>query len=86
MIAWTRNRNLGRRISLEQYLSLGHVAIHVGEGAAPNFNELFLGRLKTKGRAEVVAHSFDVVCTWSSARESPPSPRAWQENMPNFCR
>ena len=61
VIAWTRNRNVGRRISLEQYLSLGHVAIHVGEGVGPNFDELFLRRLKYKRRAEVVAHSFDVV-------------------------
>ena len=61
VIAWTRNRNVGRRISLEQYLSLGHVAIHVGEGAAPNFDELFLRRLKYRRRAEVVTHSFDVV-------------------------
>ena len=37
VIAWTRNRNVGRRISLEQYLSLGHVAIHVGEGVATKF-------------------------------------------------
>ena len=40
---------------------MGHVAIHVGEGPGPNFDELFLRRLKYKRRAEVVAHSFDVV-------------------------
>jgi LysR family transcriptional regulator, nod-box dependent transcriptional activator len=48
-------------ISLQQFLNMGHVAIHVGEGPAPNFDELFLRRLKYKRRAEVVAHSFDVV-------------------------
>jgi len=61
VIAWTRNRHVGEKLSLETYLNLGHVAIHVGEGIAPNFDELFLRRLKYKRRAEVVTHSFDVV-------------------------
>jgi LysR family nod box-dependent transcriptional activator len=52
---------VGNTLSREEYLNLGHVAIHVGEGAGPNFDELFLRRLKYKRRAEVVAHSFDVV-------------------------
>jgi len=61
VIAWSRNRSVGNSLSLEEYLNLGHVAIHVGEGAGPNFDELFLRRLKYKRRAQVVAHSFDVV-------------------------
>jgi LysR family transcriptional regulator, nod-box dependent transcriptional activator len=61
VIAWTRNTLVGKRISLAEYLNLAHVAIHVGEGASPNFDELFLRRLKYKRRAEVVTHSFDVV-------------------------
>lgn len=61
VIAWTENSQVGKRISLDQFLKLGHVAIHVGEGPGPNFDELFLRRLKYKRRAEVVAHSFDVV-------------------------
>lgn len=61
VIAWTRNSHVGRKVSLAEYLDLGHVAIHVGEGAGPNFDEMFLRRLKYKRRAEVVTHSFDVV-------------------------
>jgi LysR family transcriptional regulator, nod-box dependent transcriptional activator len=61
VIAWTGNSCVGKGISLQQFLNMGHVAIHVGEGPAPNFDELFLRRLKYKRRAEVVAHSFDVV-------------------------
>ncbi|HXX01286.1 MAG TPA: LysR family transcriptional regulator [Candidatus Acidoferrales bacterium] len=61
VIAWTRNRSVRSKLSLDEYLSLGHVAVHVGEGAGPNFDELFLRRLKYKRRAEVIAHSFDVV-------------------------
>ena len=61
VIAWTGNSCVRKGISLQQFLNMGHVAIHVGEGPAPNFDELFLRRLKYKRRAEVVAHSFDVV-------------------------
>jgi len=61
VIAWIRNSRVGKTISLRQFLEMGHVAIHVGEGPAPNFDELFLRRLKYKRRAEVVTHSFDVV-------------------------
>ena len=62
VIAWNRNSRVGTKISLRaQYLSLGHVAIHVGDGPGPNFDEHFLRRMKCKRRAEVVTHTFDVV-------------------------
>lgn len=61
VIAWTGNKRVKNKMSVKEYLNLGHIAIHVGEGAGPNFDELFLRRLKYKRRAEVVAHSFDVV-------------------------
>ena len=61
VIAWTGNSRVAKGLSLEQFLNMGHVAIHVGEGPRPNFDELFLRRLRHKRRAEVVAHSFDVV-------------------------
>jgi LysR family transcriptional regulator, nod-box dependent transcriptional activator len=61
VIAWTGNVGLGTSISLEEYLNWGHVAIHVGEGPGPNFDEWFLRHLKYKRKAEVVTHSFDVV-------------------------
>lgn len=61
VIAWTKNSRVKATISLADYLDLGHVAIHVGEGAGPNFDEMYLRRLKHKRRAEVITHSFDVV-------------------------
>jgi LysR family transcriptional regulator, nod-box dependent transcriptional activator len=61
VIAWTKNLRVTTAVSLADYLDLGHVAIHVGEGAGPNFDEIYLRRLKFKRRAEVVTHSFDVV-------------------------
>jgi LysR family transcriptional regulator, nod-box dependent transcriptional activator len=61
VIAWTKNSRVRTTISLAKYLNLGHVAIHVGEGAGPNFDEMYFRRLKFKRRAEIVTHSFDVV-------------------------
>jgi LysR family nod box-dependent transcriptional activator len=61
VIAWRRNSRIGTRISLAEYLELGHVAVHVGEGAGPNFDEMYLRRLKFNRRVEIVTHSFDVV-------------------------
>jgi LysR family nod box-dependent transcriptional activator len=61
VIAWTKNSRVRTKISLADYLELGHVAVHVGEGAGPNFDEIYFRRLKYKRRAEVVTHSFDVV-------------------------
>jgi LysR family nod box-dependent transcriptional activator len=61
VIAWAGNSRVGKTITLKRFLEMGHVAIHVGEGPGPNFDELFLRRLKYKRRTEVVTHSFDVV-------------------------
>lgn len=61
VIAWRRNSRIGTRISLAEYLELGHVAVHLGEGAGPNFDEIHLRRSKFKRRVEVTTHSFDVV-------------------------
>jgi LysR family nod box-dependent transcriptional activator len=61
VIAWCGNSRIGAKISLAEYLELGHVAVHVGEGAGPNFDEIYLRRSKLKRRAEVTTHSFDVV-------------------------
>ena len=60
-IAWSGNPRVGSRLSLEEYLSLGHVAVHIGEGQVPNFDERFLRPLNYKRRIEVVTHSFDIV-------------------------
>lgn len=58
---WSLESRIRSKISIEQFLKMGYVAIHVGEGPGPNFDELFLRRLKYRRRAEIVAHSFDVV-------------------------
>jgi LysR family transcriptional regulator, nod-box dependent transcriptional activator len=58
-IAWTGNSRIGKKLSLEEYLTLGHVMVHVGEGSAPNYEEWFLKRSKHKRKPEVITQSFD---------------------------
>ncbi len=58
-IAWARNSRVGDKISLEDYLNLGHVTVHIGEG--PNFDERILRPLNYKRKVEVVTHSFSIV-------------------------
>lgn len=60
-IAWAGNSRIGAKLSLEEYLNLGHVIVRVTERQSLNFEELFFGRVKHKRRAEVVTPSFDVV-------------------------
>ncbi len=60
-IAWARNSRIGDKISLEDYLNLGHVTVHIGEGQSPNFDERFLRPLNYKRKVEVVTHSFSIV-------------------------
>ena len=59
-IAWTKNRKVGSSISLEQYLELGHVAVHAADGGRVNYEEGILRSLKHKRTIEVVTPSFDL--------------------------
>jgi len=59
-IAWTKNRRVGAKISLEQYLTLGHVLVQIDE-TGPNYDERMLRDLKHRRHVEVVTTSFEVV-------------------------
>jgi LysR family transcriptional regulator, nod-box dependent transcriptional activator len=59
-VAWTKNRQVGTSISLEQYLRLGHVAVHVDDGGPVNYDERILRSQHYKRTIEVVTPSFDL--------------------------
>ena len=59
-VAWTKNRHLGATISVAQYLSLGHVIVHVGELGSANYDERVLRELNYKRNIEIVTPSFDL--------------------------
>ena len=58
-VAWTGNSIIGKTISLDQYLTLGHVIVHAFEGSTPSHDEWYLGRHKYRRRVEVVTQSFE---------------------------
>jgi DNA-binding transcriptional LysR family regulator len=58
-IAWAKNKMVGKKLTLKQYLSLGHVIVHAFEGSMPSYDEWFLKRFKYERRVEVVTQSFD---------------------------
>jgi len=59
-VAWSNNSQVGNVISLEQYLTLGHVIVHVGEIGSSNYDERMLRAQNHVRNIEVVTPSFDL--------------------------
>jgi DNA-binding transcriptional LysR family regulator len=60
-LAWSGNPDLGDTISLDEYKSVGHVGIRLGQLQMPAFDEWFLERFGFTRRIEVVTMTFDLV-------------------------
>jgi LysR family transcriptional regulator, nod-box dependent transcriptional activator len=61
-LVWSGNGQVGRKLSLETYLSLGHVVVRLGKhGQLPTFDELFAERYGHNRRIEVVTTAFNLV-------------------------
>jgi DNA-binding transcriptional LysR family regulator len=58
-ITWTENPHVGATMSVDQYLSLGHVVVRIAEGGT-NYDERVLRSMNHKRRIEVVTPSFDL--------------------------
>jgi DNA-binding transcriptional LysR family regulator len=56
-IAWTKNPHVGSTLSLDRYLSLGHVLVRVSEDGA-NYDERILRGMNHRRRVDVVTPSF----------------------------
>jgi DNA-binding transcriptional LysR family regulator len=59
-VAWRENRAIDATISVEQYLALGHVIVHVGELGSANYDERMLRAVNCRRNIEVVTASFDL--------------------------
>jgi LysR family transcriptional regulator, nod-box dependent transcriptional activator len=57
-VVWLGNRRVGKSISLEQYLALGHIVTRLGPQEAPIAEEFFLRESGFKRRIEIVVPSF----------------------------
>jgi LysR family nod box-dependent transcriptional activator len=60
-VLWSENREVGKTITLAQYLSMGHVAVLFGKMRSLTFDEAFLSRSGNTRRIEVIALDFNQV-------------------------
>jgi DNA-binding transcriptional LysR family regulator len=60
-VVWAGNRSIGSSLTIDEYLSLGHVVVNVASGEPPsNYDELFLRGANVTRRAEVVVPAFSL--------------------------
>lgn len=62
-LVWSGNKLVANKISLETYLSLGHIVARFGKAQNRSFNEVFLARAGYQLRVEVVVPSFSMQST-----------------------
>lgn len=60
-IAWRDNPHVGERITMAQYLELGHVVMRFGSAQTPAFDEWFFEQYGHTRRVEVVTSSFSAI-------------------------
>jgi LysR family transcriptional regulator, nod-box dependent transcriptional activator len=61
-LVWSGNRIVKRHLSLETYLSLGHIAVRFGRiHQLPTFDEWFVERFGHERRIEVITTAFNLV-------------------------
>ena len=60
-VVWAGNTSIGRSLTLDEYLNLGHVVVNVG-GAEPlsNYDEQFLRRSNLRRRVEISVPAFSL--------------------------
>jgi DNA-binding transcriptional LysR family regulator len=60
-VLWTGNRSIGKTLTIEQYMNLGHVAVNVAGNEPPmNYDEQFLRRANFRRRVEVSVPAFSL--------------------------
>lgn len=57
-LAWTGNNKVRKRLSQQQYLAMGHVAVLLGRGRVPTLDQIALDELGLERRIEVHIPSF----------------------------
>jgi DNA-binding transcriptional LysR family regulator len=60
-VAWEGNVALGDELTLEKYLSAGHVILQWSRGRTPNIDEFVLSKMGLKRRIEVIAMNFGML-------------------------
>jgi LysR family transcriptional regulator, nod-box dependent transcriptional activator len=60
-VVWAHNKSIGDTLSIDQFLSIGHVGVRLGTRQMPVFDEWVFERLGHKRRLEVVTMTFNTV-------------------------
>ncbi len=60
-MVWSDNPLVGETFSFEQYMALGHVAVHFGDAQSLSFEEWFLPRAGQQRKIELVVDNFSIV-------------------------
>ncbi|MGJ7546974.1 LysR family transcriptional regulator [Pseudomonas alloputida] len=55
------NRSVGEKLTLEQYLEMGHVSVVFGRNRTPGIEEWFMAEYGCKRRIEVITHDFNTL-------------------------
>jgi len=58
-VVWAKNRLVGRTMSFDQFLSLGHVIVRFGKSRSPGFDQWFLERFGHSRRIEIITDDFN---------------------------
>ncbi len=60
-MVWSENQLVGDTLTFEQYMALGHVAVHFGDKQSLSFEEWFLPRTGQQRRIELVVDNFSIL-------------------------
>lgn len=57
-VVWSKNLRVGKKVSFQQYLEMGHVCVNMGGWRIPTYESWFLKRFGNTRRVEVVVPTF----------------------------
>lgn len=60
-LVWAENSRVGKRLSKELYLSLGHVAVVLGQGRVPTLDQIAMDEFGLERRVEVQIPNFSLM-------------------------
>lgn len=60
-MVWSENQLVGKTFTFEQYMALGHVAVHFGDKQSLSFEEWFLPRAGQQRKIELVVDNFSIL-------------------------
>ncbi len=60
-MVWSDNQFVGKTFTFEQYMALGHVAVHFGDKQSLAFEEWFLPRAGQQRRIELLVDNFSIL-------------------------